>query len=191
MQQQLTHLSDKELMSRVRRLKDREAEGVLLERYSHLLVAVCLPEINKQPGSNIQQVFPSLLQRLSTGLKTLTINKASDWIYYTIQAQQGHSDKQTPYHPTRESKDLQYLAAQVEKAGSNNIEKQELIRRLHQAMQKLQPEDRQLLEAFYLDNKSFDELASGRQESTDKIRTLLKQAKRKLTVQMMNLSYVK
>lgn len=178
-------------MSRVRRLKDREAEGVLLERYSHLLVAVCLPALHKTPGSNVQQVFPPLLQRLSTGLKTLTINKANDWIYYTIQAHQGHPDKQTPYYPSRESKDLQYLAAQVEKAGSNNIEKQDLIRRLHQAMQKLQPEERQLLEAFYLDNKSFDELASGRQQGTDKIRTQLKQAKRKLTVQMMNLSYVK
>lgn len=191
MQQQLTHLSDKELISRVRKLKDREAEGVLLERYSHLLVAVCLPDMNKTPGSSPQTVFPPLLQRLSNGLKTLTINKANEWIYYTIQAQQGHADKQTPYYPSRESKDLQYLAAQVEKAASNNIEKQDLLQRLQQAMQKLSAEERALLEAFYLDSKSFEELATTHKQHTDKIRGMLKQAKRKLTVQMMNLSYVK
>ena len=40
---QLNNLNDKELLLRMRKSQDREAAGVLLDRYSHLLVAVCLP----------------------------------------------------------------------------------------------------------------------------------------------------
>ena len=70
MQQQLTNLSDKELISRARKQNDREAEGVLMDRYSHLLVAVTIPHLNKDKSLDPSTVFPSLLQRLSASLKT-------------------------------------------------------------------------------------------------------------------------
>ena len=66
MLQQLTNLSDKELISREMKLKDQEAEGVLMERYSHLIVAVCLPYLNNGPGTAPEELYPTLLQSLSS-----------------------------------------------------------------------------------------------------------------------------
>ncbi|TWV89427.1 hypothetical protein [Chitinophaga pinensis] len=68
MLQQLTNLPDNELMARARKLKDEEAAGILLERYSHLLAAVSLPSLNSY-GNTPDDFFPSLLRRLFTACK--------------------------------------------------------------------------------------------------------------------------
>jgi RNA polymerase sigma factor (sigma-70 family) len=191
MYQQLSNLSDKELISRARKLKDREAEGVLLERYSHLLVAVCLPTLRNNPGSGTQTVFPSLLQRLSNGLKTQTIQKANEWVHQTVKAYLTHPEKQVPYYPSRESRDRLHTENRVEKAATNTIEKQALIAQVQQALSGLSAEDKSLMEQFYLQNKTFTDLAAQKGYTTEKVRHLLKNAKSRLAMQLTNQSHVR
>ncbi len=191
MYQQLSNLSDKELISRARKLKDREAEGVLLERYSHLLVAVCLPSIKDNPGASAQTLFPALLQRLSNGLKTQTIQKASEWVHQTTKTYFAHPEKQVPYYPSREARDQLYTENRVEKAASNTIEKQALIAQIQQALSGLSADDRALVEQFYLENKTFAELAAQKGYTPEKVRHLLKKAKSRLAMQLTNQTHVK
>lgn len=191
MHQQLSNLSDKELISRARKLKDREAEGVLLERYSHLLVAVCLPLIEKNPDSGFQSLFPNLLQRLSNSLKTQPIHKTHEWVHYIIKTYREHPDKQTPYYPSRTLRDMLYIENRVEKAATNTMEKQELISQVKQALSGLETEDRYVLEQFYLENKTFADLAAQKGFAMDKIRDMLKKAKSKLAMQLTNQSHVR
>ncbi len=186
MYQQLSNLSDKELISRARKLKDREAEGVLLERYSHLLVAVCLPSIKDNPGAAIKTVFPAVLQRLSNGLKTQTIQKANEWVHQTVTTYFSNPDKQVPYYPSRESRDRLHTENRVEKAATNTIEKQALMAQVEKALASLKAEDRYLIEQFYLENKTFADLAAHKGYTTEKVRTLLRKAKSKLAMQLTN-----
>jgi RNA polymerase sigma factor (sigma-70 family) len=191
MYQQLSNLSDKELISRARKLRDREAEGVLLERYSHLLVAVCLPLVEKDPDSGFQHLFPALLQRLSNSLKTQPIQKTHEWVHFTIKNYREHPEKQTPYYPSRTLRDMLYIENRVEKAATNTMEKQDLVSQVKQALSRLDMEDRSVLEQFYLENRTFADLAAQKGYSIDKIRDLLKKAKSKLAMQLMNQSHVR
>ncbi|SDH60312.1 RNA polymerase sigma factor [Chitinophaga filiformis] len=189
MLQQLTNLSDKELISRARKLKDQEAEGVLMERYSHLMVAVCLPYLNNGPGTAPEEVYPRLLQRLSASLKTQTIPKANEWIHYTIRAQQAQTEKNSPFFPSTESREQQQMENKVEKVTTNLKEQQVLAAAMEQALDKLPAEDKYFLKEFYVNNKTFTELAATKKYSVEKTRQILQQAKQKMASLLMNETY--
>ncbi|HVI48369.1 MAG TPA: sigma factor-like helix-turn-helix DNA-binding protein [Chitinophaga sp.] len=190
MHQQLTNLSDKELISRARKQKDREAEGVLMDRYSHLMVAVTLPYLKNNPSLDPGMIFPALLQRLSASLKTQTIYKANEWILHTQKGYLGKPERNTPFYPSRDGRDLLHIENKVEKASTNIIDQQDLAVRLEQALQRMSAEDRELLTAFYIENKSFADLSAAKGISRDKLRSQLKTAKGKLAKLYMNQGYV-
>ena len=191
MQQQLTNLSDKELISRARKQNDREAEGVLMDRYSHLLVAVTIPHLSNNPNLDANIVFPALLQRLSASLKTQTIYKANEWILHIQKGYLSKPEKNTPFYPSRDGRDLLHIENTVDKAATNIIDRQDLAVRLEQAMQRLPAEDNALLTQFYLENKTFTDLSASTGLSREKLRTQLKAAKGKLAKLFMNQGYVK
>lgn len=190
MQQQLTNLSDKELISRARKQHDREAEGVLMDRYSHLLVAVTMPHLdNSNYDPNI--VFPALLQRLNASLKTQTIYKVNEWILHIQKGYLGKPEKNTPFYPSRDGRDLLHIENTVDKAATNVIDRQDLAVRLEQALQRLNAEEKELITQFYLENKSFADLSAATGISREKLRAQLKAAKGKLAKLFMNQGYVK
>lgn len=189
MHQQLTNLSDKELISRARK-QDREAEGVLMDRYSHLLVAITLPYLNKAPKPDPNIVFPTLLQRLSASLKTQTIYKANEWILHIQKGYFNNPDKNIPFYPSRDGRDLLHIENKVEKAGTNIIDRQDLAVRLEQALQRMNADDRDLITQFYIDNKSFADLTAAMGTTREKLRNQLKAAKGKLAKLYMNQGYV-
>ncbi|MBV7531495.1 sigma factor-like helix-turn-helix DNA-binding protein [Chitinophaga sp. sic0106] len=191
MHQQLTSLSDKELISRTRKQKDREAEGVLMDRYSHLLVAITLPQLQKNPSLDPNIVFPTLLQQLSASLRTQSIYKANEWIMHMQRGYLNNQDKATPFYPSREARDLLHIENKVDKATTNAIDRQEIIVRLQQALQRLAPEEKKLLDEFYVEQKSFSELAAAKGWNRDKVRNQLKTAKTKLAKLFINQAYVK
>lgn len=189
MLQQLTNLSDKELISRARKLKDQEAEGILMERYSHLMVAVCLPYLNSGPGTAPEEVYPALLQRLSASVKTQTIPKASEWIHYMIRAQQTPAENASPFFPSTESIEKHQIENRVEKAVTNLKEQQLLAAHMQEALEKLPAEDKYFLTEFYLNNKTFTELAATKKYTVEKTRRILQQAKQKMASLLMNETY--
>jgi hypothetical protein len=185
MLQQLTNLSDKELISRARKLKDQEAEGVLLERYSHLMVAISMPFLDNGPGTSPDEMYPSVLQRLSTSLRTQTIPKANEWIHYNIKAQNSKSDKNIPFFPSTESREVQQVEGRIEKVTNNLLEQQQLISQMLKLFGKMEPEEKYFLQQFYIDQKTFAELAAAKKYPVEKVRLKLRQAKQKLASLMM------
>ncbi|PUZ27143.1 RNA polymerase sigma factor, sigma-70 family [Chitinophaga costaii] len=186
MQQQLNNLSDKELIVRNKKGKDPEAEAVLLERYGHLIVAACLPWLNAERNAGI--VFPALLEKLRSGLKTDAIYKVNEWLHQYIRNMQNKQDKPLAY-PSREKRSLLGVEQAVESALTNTISTDSMANRLANAMGTLSKDEQQALTGFYIDGKSFNDMAKTRNITTEKVRLALKSAKRKLAVQMMEQTY--
>ena len=189
MLQQLTNLSDKELISRARKLKDQEAEGVLLERYSHLMVAVSLPYLNTTAGTSPEEVFPALLQRLSNTLKTQTIHKVNEWVHYNAKALQDNSERNLPFFSTPESREQQQIENRVEAASMNNKEQQQLVTAITNVLEKLPAEEKHFLKQFYLEQQTFAQLAASKKYSIEKTRQVLKSAKQHMASLLMNQTY--
>jgi len=190
MLQQLTNLPDNELMARARKLKDEEAAGVLLERYSHLLATVSLPSLNNSFGNTPDEFYPSLLQRLLKSLQTQTIPKIGEWMQFFIKSQGSRAERNAFFFPSSASRDITRLEYKVEKANSNLLEKHQLASTMEAVLDQLDAEDRELLIEFYFEQKTFAEIAAEKEYTIEKTRLLLKRSKQELASLMLaNLEY--
>lgn len=188
---QLANMADTELMARARKLKDEEAAGILLERYSHLLAAVSLPSLNNYDNTP-DEFFPSLLKRLFKSLHTQTIPKIGEWMQFFIKSQGSREARNSYYFPTSASSDITRLENKVEKANSNLMQRKELSLCMKVAFEDLASPHREMLKEFYFDQKTFAEIAAEREYTMDKIRKLIKKAKQELALIILEkLEYAK
>ncbi|OMP77375.1 sigma-70 family RNA polymerase sigma factor [[Flexibacter] sp. ATCC 35208] len=178
---QLANIADHELMARARKLKDEEAAGILLERYSHLLAAVSLPSLNNYDNTP-DEFFPSLLKRLFKSLHTQTIPKIGEWMQFFIKSQGNREARNTYYFPTSVSSDITRLENKVEKANTHLMQRKELALCMKTAFDELESPHREMLKEFYFDQKTFAEIAAEREYTMDKIRKLVRKAKQELAL---------
>jgi predicted DNA-binding protein YlxM (UPF0122 family) len=176
---QLANLPDTELMARARKLKDEEAAGILLERYSHLLAAVSLPSLDNYDNTP-DEFFPSLLKRLFKSLQTQTIPKIGEWMQFFIKSQSNREARNTYYFPTSASSDITRLENKAEKANSNLLQRKELTATMKEAFDDLDTSHKEVLKEFYFDQKTFAEIAADREYTMDKIRKMIKRSKQEL-----------
>jgi hypothetical protein len=190
MLQQLMNLPDNELMARARKFKDEEAAGILLERYSHLLATVSLPSLNNSFGNTPDEFYPSLLQRLLNSLQTQTIPKIGEWMQFFIKSHGSRAERNTFFFPSSASRDITQLEYKVDKANNNSLQKQQLTSRMEAIFEQLDTADRELLEEFYFEKKTFAEIAAEKEYTIEKTRTLLKRSKQELaSLILANLEY--
>lgn len=188
---QLANLPDNELMARARKLKDEEAAGILLDRYSHLLAAVSLPSLNNYDNTP-DEFFPSLLQRLFKSLHTQTIPRIGEWIQFFIKSQSNREARNTYYFPTSASSDITRLENKADKANSNLLQRKELTVTMKAAFDDLDGSHKEILKEFYFDQKTFAEIAAEREYTMDKIRKMIKRSKQELaSIIIEKLEYAK
>jgi predicted DNA-binding protein (MmcQ/YjbR family) len=176
---QLANMPDNELMGRARKLKDEEAAGILLDRYSHLLAAVSLPSLNNYDNTP-EEFFPSLLQRLFKSLHTQTIPRIGEWMQFFIKSQSSREARNTYYFPTSASSDITRLENKADKANSNLLQRKELNATMKAAFEELDSSHKEILKEFYFDQKTFAEIAADREYTMDKIRKMIKRSKQEL-----------
>jgi DNA-directed RNA polymerase specialized sigma24 family protein len=78
----------------------------------------------------------------------------------------------------------------VENANSNLLEKKQLASTMETVLDQLDTADRELLEAFYFEQKTFAEIAAEKEYTIEKTRILLKRSKQELaSLILANLEY--
>lgn len=179
----LNNLTDKELLLRIRKFQDREAAGVLLDRYSHLLVAVCLPRLNSEKTA--ETALPDLSKQLYNRVQT-AFGKINESIYALVQSYFGKGNSVPVFYPNQA---LYRLETRIEHAGNNPIAKEALLKHLENALSQLKAEDLQLISQFYLEQQSFSDIAKKQNISKDKVRHTLKGVKKKLATHLMDQAY--
>lgn len=179
----LNNLNDKELLLRIRKLQDREAAGALLDRYSHLLVAMSIPKLTTEKTA--EEAFPALIRQLFTRLQS-TYGKINETIYEMVQYYFHKGSRTQPPFSHASSDAVQRIESRVELAGNNPIEKNTIASRLEDGLAALQADERQLVTRFYLEHQSLQELARAQHTTTDKVRNNLKNIRKKLAVHLMD-----
>jgi hypothetical protein len=191
MLQELANLPDNELMARARKLKDEEAAGILLERYSHLLAVVSLPSLNIYDNTP-DNFFPSLIKRLVKSLQTQTIPKIGEWMHFFIKSQGRTTTRNAFYFPSSASSEITRLEYKVEKADINLLQKKNLAFVMEQAFDQLDADHREVLREFYFEQQTFAEMSVERGLTMEETRKLVKKSKQKLaSLIMLNLESAK
>jgi RNA polymerase sigma-70 factor (ECF subfamily) len=177
-------LSDEELILKYKKTKDVEIIGILFERYSHLVYGVCLKYLKH--SARAEDASMEILEGLMQSLLNHDIKKFSAWLY---RVSQNHCrmllrEKQTIITPDpfllNNKED--FMESELEMHHDN---KEWLLELLEAGLKQLNPKQEECLTLFFLENKSYQEVAKLTGLELKEIKSHIQNGKRNLKKYMI------
>ncbi len=175
-------MTDQELLDRFGADRDNGWLGVLLERYTLLLLGVCMKYMKQEEEAKdcVQQVFVKII----TELPKYKVEYFKSWIY-TIARN----------HCLMRLRDRQGRAPAVltdnllfswdEEAGKNkHLEKEQLLELMSEALEELGKEQKLCVILFYLEKRSYQEIAESTGFTLMQVKSHIQNGKRNLKLLM-------
>lgn len=173
-------LSDNELVERYRYSHDNEYVGELYNRYSHLVLGLCIKyfkdvEIAKDA---VMDIFEILIYEL----KRHHIDNFKSWLYIVAKNHCLQTIRKTSSN--RNKKDLYsiFLDETMESTTDlhPNSEKEKLLTRLEEIIPELKNNQRMCIKMFYLEQKTYAEIAKELNFSLKEVKSYIQNGKRNL-----------
>ena len=170
------HITDDELLNLYTADKNQQWIGILLERYTLLLLGVCMKYLKDETEAKdcVQQIFLKVLMEVGK----YRIDYFKSWLYMVAK---NHCLMRLRDKGTKTPKELsEYHGATIE------VDKQELIMNektydlLEEALKELNEEQRQSVILFYLKKKSYQEISEKTGFSLMQVKSYIQNGKRNL-----------
>ncbi|SEA16406.1 RNA polymerase sigma-70 factor, ECF subfamily [Chitinophaga terrae (ex Kim and Jung 2007)] len=166
-------------MQRFKADHNSEWIGVLFDRYAVLLLGMCMKYLKNEEDARdaVQQIFLKVLSDVNN--HEIQFFKA--WIY---QVTKNYCLMQLRSHPLKYKEEIsdrtmgEMVAEPLDKKAYQ--EKDLLIENMEHAIQQLNPEQRTCIQLFYLDKKSYQEIADKTGYSLLQVKSYIQNGKRNL-----------
>ncbi|HEX9510277.1 MAG TPA: sigma-70 family RNA polymerase sigma factor [Puia sp.] len=175
------HITDHELLERYYADRNNEWLGVLLQRYTLLLLGVCMKYTKQEEEAKdcVQQIFVKII----TELPKYKVEYFKSWIY-TI-ARNHCLMKLRDQHGRPAALSDAMLADWDEDPGKNkHLEKDQLLELMEQSLEELGKEQKLCVTLFYLEKKSYQEIAETTQFTLLQVKSYIQNGKRNLKLLM-------
>jgi RNA polymerase sigma-70 factor, ECF subfamily len=184
---ELLSLTDEQLVARYASSHDNEIIGILYERYTHLLFTVCYKYLGND--ADAEDTVMLVFEKLFVHLKKSEVNNFKSWIY-TI------TKNECLMHLRHRKSGERIIEDNLKKLDSEIMESVELnhllsagdgehrIRYLETAINTLSSEQKQCIELFYLNEKSYREVEQITGFTYNEVKSHIQNGKRNLK-QMM------
>ena len=179
------HITDTELLNRFNADHDNEWLGILLERYTMLLLGVSMKYLKNEEEAKdaVQQVFLKAINELHK----YKVEYFKSWIY--MIAKNHCLMKLRDKGRFNAELNEQALSASAEPEATNNfIEKDKTFNNLAGALLQLNKEQQQCVTLFYLEKKSYQEIAQQTSFSIMQVKSHIQNGKRNLKIIMERMS---
>lgn len=171
------HISDNELLENYYQSRDQQWIGILLERYTMLLLGVCMKYLKNEEESKdaVQQVFLKVLTEVSK----YKIDYFKSWLYMVaknhclmkLRGQQGKYTKELK----------EETAIEHQEADKNELLANEhTFLFLEQSIRELNEDQQQCVTLFYLQKKSYQQIAETTGLSLMQVKSHIQNGKRNL-----------
>jgi RNA polymerase sigma factor (sigma-70 family) len=179
--QKYNHISDNELLENFYKDHDNKWLGILLPRYTLLLLGVCMKYLKNEEDARdcVQQIFLKVISELHK----YKVDYFKSWIYMIA--------KNHCLMKLRGNKNLLVelndhgFAHELESIDRNDlIEKEMLLQKMKKALKLLNSEQQQCVNLFYLQKKSYSEIAEITGFSMLQVKSHLQNGKRNLKLMM-------
>jgi len=172
------HITDQQLLESFYATHDNEWLGILLPRYTLLLLGVCMKYLKNEEEAKdaVQQIFLKAI----TELKKYRVEYFKSWIYMVaknhclmkLRDQHGKN----PVELTE-----RYLEAKDEvEDNSSLVQKDVALDMMNVALVELQPEQQQCVTLFYLEKKSYQEISDQTGFTMMQVKSYIQNGKRNL-----------
>jgi RNA polymerase sigma factor (sigma-70 family) len=176
--ERFSHFTDQELLDHFYADRNNEWLGLLLQRYTLLLFGVCLKYLRNEEEAKdcVQQIFLKAI----TELHKYKVEYFKSWIYMVgrnhclmnLRNRQGRMQEAIT--------DRLVMSAPPEPVKKSHIEKDQLLERMAMALEKLNNEQKQCVTLFYLEKKSYQEIAGTTGFTLMQVKSHIQNGKRNL-----------
>lgn len=169
-------MSDQQLLEQFRRSGDNRWLGILFERYTLVLYGLCLKYLREEEEARdaVQQIF---LQAY-TALQRTPVEYFRSWIYMVARNCCLMRIRSRPQVRTTEIREEHHPV--VPEVTFPKIEQEKQLELLRQSLEELGPEQRQCLTLFYLEKRSYREIARLTGCSLMQVKSYIQNGKRNL-----------
>ncbi|MES2849325.1 MAG: sigma-70 family RNA polymerase sigma factor [Bacteroidota bacterium] len=175
------HIDDNLLLQNFYADKDNQWLGILLQRYTLLLLGVCMKYLKNEEEAKdgVQQVFLKAI----TELHKYKVDYFKSWIYMVAKnhclMKLRHKDR----FPVEINE--HHLSSPEETENKNHhLQKEQALTDMEWAMQQLNKEQQQCLTLFYLQKKSYQEITDETSYSLLQVKSYIQNGKRNLKIML-------
>src|SRR5689334_13446714 len=172
------HITDAELLNLYYTDKNQEWIGILLERYTLLLLGVCMKYLKEENEARdcVQQIFLKVL----TEVGKYKIDYFKSWLYMVAKN-----------HCLMRLRDRGKIVKEISEESNlvhNDNDKQDLLQNeetydlLEQAIEELSPEQKHCITLFYLQKNSYQQIADQTSYSLMQVKSYIQNGKRNLKI---------
>jgi RNA polymerase sigma-70 factor (ECF subfamily) len=177
-------VSDEELVVLYKKNKDKQCIAILFERYGHFLLAIAMKYCkNKQDAEDIVM---DLFEKLGEKLVKHDIQNFKSWLHTTIRNEcLMVLRKRKPEFQLEESHNAKDHLFDTDQQDDIK-EKERILDELEIVISKLKEEQKKCVTLFFLEQKSYIEIAQGLSLSLNQVKSAIQNGKRMLKIQMEN-----
>lgn len=175
------HISEKELLDRFYADHNKEWLGILLQRYTLLLLGVCMKYLKNEEAARdaVQQIFLKAI----TELEKYRVEYFKSWLYMIAK---NHCLMQfrNKHRKALELNDHTFLP-EDETAINAIREKDQLLDWMHEGLQTLSADQQQCITLFYLNKKSYQQVSEETGFSLLQVKSFIQNGKRNLKLMIL------
>ena len=176
-------IEDNELLKNFYNDHDNEWLGILLPRYTILLLGVCMKYLKNEDDAKdcVQQIFLKVINELHK----YKVDYFKSWIYMIAKNHCLMILRDKGKIPVELNEQLMHVHEETDDK-LTLIEKDELLNKMTQNLAKLNPDQQQCINLFYLQKKSYSEISAATKLSLMQVKSHIQNGKRNLRLMMEN-----
>lgn len=177
------HISEQELLRRYYQDGNKEWLGIVLQRYTLLLLGVCMKYLKNEEAARdaVQQIFLKAI----TELEKYQVEYIKSWLYMVAKNHclMQFRDKNRQLVELSE----QLVEAQDTEELLSIKEKDQLLDWMHECLKNLNPEQQQCVTLFYLEKRSYQEVAEITGYTLLQVKSSIQNGKRNLRLMIQRM----
>lgn len=175
-----TQLTDQELLEQFHKDHDNEWLGILLQRYTLLLLGVCMKYLKNEEEAkdSVQQVFLKVIQELHK----YKVEYFKSWLYMVAKNHCLMRLREKQGKITAEINDRLVAQPEEENDRQTLLQNDHTLELMGEALKELNDEQRQCVTLFYLQKKSYQQVSDETGYSMLQVKSYIQNGKRNLKI---------
>jgi RNA polymerase sigma factor (sigma-70 family) len=173
---------DLSLIARYRKQGDKDCIGVLFERYTYLVYGICMKYFKDEEQSKdaVMDVFEKVMHEIERH----QITNFSSWLHsvarnYCLMQLRSQKTEEQKSEDWKKNESL-FVEITEELHPNNTSEKEKLLQSMEQAIQELNPEQKTCIQLFYIEQKSYQQVADITGYELKQVKSYIQNGKRNI-----------
>jgi RNA polymerase sigma-70 factor (ECF subfamily) len=169
------HINDQDLLEQYYNSRNNRLLGVLLQRYTVLLLGVCMKYLKEEEAAkdSVQQIFLTVIHEL----QHYRVQYFKSWLYMIAR---NYCLMQLRKHGIKNTAEINENIVDEEPVIQREAEKERLISLIEMSLVELSSEQKTCITLFYLDKKSYQQISGQTGFNLMQVKSYIQNGKRNL-----------